>query len=92
MFVTQYGELGAELATYYGGGLEQAEEALEGYYQGKYQDELDYAIYLFDEFYLRDIPENIHAYIDYESFKRDIFIGDYFAIEVKGNCHVFACH
>lgn len=92
MFIVQYGELGAELATYYDGNLEQAKEALKEYYQGQYQSRLDYAAYLFDELYLHDIPENIRAYIDYQSFKRDIFMDDYFALEIKGSCHIFSCH
>jgi antirestriction protein len=92
MFVVQYGELGAELAVYYGGNLEQATEALEEYYQGEYQNRLDYAAYLFDELYLNKIPENLRGYIDYQSFKRDIFMDNYFALEVKGSCHVFSRH
>ena len=92
LFVAQYGELGAELVAYYGGNLEEAKEALEEYYQGEYQNRLDYVAYLFDEFYLKEIPENLRAYIDYQGFKRDIFFDDYFALEVKGSCHVFSRH
>ena len=92
LFVAQYGELGAELAAYYGGNLEEAKDALEEYYQGEYQNRLNCAVYLFDELYLKEIPENLRGYIDYQGFKRDIFFDDYFALEVKGSCHVFSRH
>lgn len=90
-FIVERGELGAELLAHYGN-LEDAEEALENYYVGEYKSELDYAVHLFNDVYLQDIPENIQYYIDYDKFCRNIFINDYFSLEVEGNCHVFMYH
>ena len=94
MFVMEHGELGAKLAAYYGEDLEDAREALENFYEGKYKSELNFARELFDECYLPAIPENVQAYIDYEAFCRDIFIQDYFSLtlDIKGSCHVFRTH
>lgn len=90
LFIEKHGELGAELISYFNGDVEYAKEALEDNYQGEYEDELDYATYLFDECYLPNMPANARTYIDYEKFKQDIFTGDYFAIEVNGSSHIFA--
>jgi antirestriction protein len=89
LFIVEHGELGAEVLNYYDGRLEDAQEALEEHYQGEYKSELDYAIHLFDEIYLHDIPKHVQGYIDYEKFERDIFIDGYFSLDVKGSCHVF---
>jgi len=91
VFVVEHGHLGAELAAYYGN-LEEAEEALENHYMGVYSSELDYAIHLFDECYLHDIPESVQYYVDYDKFCRDIFIDSYFSIDIDGKTHVFARH
>jgi antirestriction protein len=90
-FIVEQGELGAELLAHYGN-LEDAREALDNYYMGAHESELDYAIHLFEECYLHDIPEHIQCYVDYEKFCRDIFIQDYFSLEVEGRCHVFMFH
>jgi antirestriction protein len=90
-FVVEHGQLGAELAAYYGN-LEEAEEALENHYMGAHESDLDYAIHLFDECYLHNIPESIQYYVDYDKFCRDIFIDDYFSIDIDGKTHVFVRH
>jgi len=87
-FIVEHGELGTELLAY-SGNPEDAKKVLENCYVGEYESELDYAIHLFDECYLPDIPKNIQFYIDYDKFCRDIFINDYFSVEVEGRCHVF---
>ncbi len=92
MFILEHGELGAELSSYYGGDLEDAKKALDENYQGEYESELDYATAFFDECYLDTVPENVRFYIDYESFKTDIFIDDCFSIEVGGKSHIFFRH
>ncbi len=92
MFILEHGELGAELAAYYGGHLKDAQRALVGGYYGDYENELDYAIEFFNECYLEKVPETVRYYIDYESFKTDLFIDDCFSIEVEGKCHVFSRH
>jgi antirestriction protein len=92
MFILEHGELGAELATYYGGNLEDAKKALDECYHGEYESELDYATSFFDECYLETVPDTVRYYIDYESFKRDLFIDDCFSIEVGGKSHIFSRH
>ena len=91
-FIVEQGELGAELLANYGGNLADAEEALNDYYVGEHESELDYSIHLFDECYLHEIPENIQYYVDYDKFCRDIFINDYFSIKVDGKYHIFINH
>lgn len=90
-FILEHGELGGRLIAYYGE-VEAARTALEEYYRGEYDSELEYAIQLFDECYLNGLPEFVRFYLDYEKFQRDIFIDDYFSIEVRGRCHVFESH
>jgi antirestriction protein len=89
MFISTLGELGAELLAYCGD-LESAQEALENYYHGEYENELGFATQLFEECYLSSAPEAVSYYIDYEMFKRDIFINDYFSLDAEGKCHVFS--
>lgn len=89
LFIVEHGELGAEVLDHYGGCLEDAKRALEEHYEGEYKNELDYATYLFDEIYLHDVPKHVQFYIDYELFQRDIFINDYFSLDLNGSCHVF---
>ena len=88
-FIEEHGELGIEVASYMGD-LKGAQEALENSYHGEYDNELDFATNLFDECYGNDIPENLKYYIDYDAFCRDIFISDYYSIEVAGKYHVFS--
>ncbi len=92
LFISEHRELGAKLLTYYYGDLEYAKETLEDYYHGEYESELDYATAFFDECYLDAVPETIRYYIDYDSFKTDIFIDDCFSIEVAGKSHIFVRH
>jgi antirestriction protein len=92
MFILEHGELGAGLAAYYGGDLEDAEKSMKENYQGPHKSELDYASTFFDECYLDTVPENVRLYIDYESFKTDLFIDTCFSIELGGKCHVFFQH
>jgi len=67
LFVSEHGELGAKLISYYWGGFEDAQEALDQNYIGEYKNELDYAIEFFNESY--NLSPKVQAYIDYESFK-----------------------
>ena len=91
LFIVEHGDLGAEVLAYHHGNLYYATEALEEYYVGEYESELDYAAYLFDELYLHEIPKSVCDYISYTRFQRDIFIDDYFSLEVNGSCHIFRC-
>lgn len=51
--------------------------AFEDAYQGEYGSELDYAYHLADELIPSNSPDFLVNYFDYESFARDLFIGDY---------------
>ena len=44
-------------------------------FQGKYNDEEDYAYEIVEELY--ELPEFAKTYFDYEKFARDLFMGDY---------------
>lgn len=90
-FIVQRGAIATKLVEYYGD-KESAERALDCYYHGEYDNELDFAIELFDECYSDSIPENLKGYIDYEAFQRDIFIDTYLSIDVAGKVHVFEQH
>lgn len=87
-FINEYGDLGAGVLDYYE--LDCAREVMEDYYHGAWDSELDYAIELFDEIYLHNIPESATAYIDYEKFAYDLFMSDYFSVDVDGLTHVFS--
>ena len=89
MFILQHGELGAELLAYYGD-IESAQDALENRYHGEHENDLEFAIQLFDEVFMDCIPVPVQGYINYASYKRDLFMSDFFSIEAGGKTHVFA--
>jgi antirestriction protein len=86
------GEVGEALISHFCGNVDEAKKALEEYYQGEFDSELDYAEQLFDDCYLDQIPESLQSYIDYKSFAYDIFIDGYFSVKVGCNVHVFSTH
>lgn len=88
VFITEHGELGAELFNYYS--IEDAERLLEESYHGAYDSEVDFAHAIFDDCYSNAIPENLQYYFDYDAFARDLFINDYFTVEAAGQTHVFS--
>ena len=49
-------------------------EHFEDSYSGEYDSFRDYAVELFDELYLHDVPEHIQSYIDYDKFENDCSI------------------
>ena len=89
MFIVEHRELGAELLAYHGD-IESAQDAIENHYQGEHESRLEFAIQLFDSCHMDSIPAPIQCYIDYATFKRDIFLGDFYSIEVGGKTHVFS--
>lgn len=91
LFIKEHGELGAELIGYLGD-FDSAQDTLENNYHGQHDSELSYAIDLFDDCYIHDVPENIRYYIDYEAFRRDLFMSDYYSITIDGNVHIFSNH
>ncbi|KTC66378.1 antirestriction protein (plasmid) [Legionella adelaidensis] len=86
-FIKKYGELGLALLEEYS--IDDAQTMLEDNYQGCYFSEIDFASQLFDECYAHQLPEHVSCYLDYEAFARDLFISEYFSIEVSGKTHVF---
>jgi hypothetical protein len=90
VFILKLGEQGSELLAYYGD-VNSARDAWINHYHGEHDNELEFAIQLFDRLYMAAIPEAAQAYIDYAFFRRNIFISDYFSLEVKGKFHVFSC-
>lgn len=69
--------------------VDDARSGFEDRYMGEHGSLYDYAVQLFDECYLHDIPESVRNYIDYAKFARDLqYSGDYV---VLGNGHIFSC-
>ena len=89
VFISEVGEVGAELLAYYND-IDSAQKAWKNHYQGEYENELEFAIELFDKLYMDSISEIAQGYIDYASFRKDIFIDDYLSIIVNGKAHIFA--
>ena len=79
-FAAYADHVGADYAT---------EEGFQDAYCGEWDSEQAYGENLFDELYAHDVPEHIAPYIDYESFTRDLFLGDYFSVESKSGVFVF---
>ena len=88
-FVEKYGEVGAEVMSYYGD-MDSAERAMEEQYSGEFDCELDFSSELFDDLYGSEVPDHLQSYIDYEAFNRDLFISDYFSVRLNGKIHVFS--
>ncbi len=60
IFIQEHGELGAEVLQHFGE-IEGAQDALENNYHGAYDSELDFAMQLFDDCYLHDIPNTLQS-------------------------------
>lgn len=52
--------------------------------------QLEFAIQRFDKLYMLAIPEAAQGYIDYASFRRDIFIDEFFSLAVGDVEHIFS--
>ena len=89
-FISEHGELGAELVSYYGD-LESAKVALDDHYMGEYDSVSDFAQSITEE--TTQIPENLSFYIDYDKMARDLEVNDVIAIELGyQKVHVFWQH
>lgn len=83
-------ELCKEIAKYIGKeDSESIRDFLENNYEGKWDNELNFSEYLFDKVYLKEFKFSLYPYIDYDAFKRDIFIDDYISFEANNKTHVF---
>jgi antirestriction protein len=91
MFIEKHEELGAAVLQYCDHDIDSATSMLEDNYHGEWENELDFATNLFDEIYAYSIPEPARFYINYESFRYDIFIDSYYSVELRGKTHVFSC-
>ncbi len=89
VFITAIGQLGIELLHYYGD-VDSAQDAWENHYHGAYESELEFAIERFDKLYMDAMPSGTWAYVDYTSFRRDIFIVEFFSLVVGDVCHIFS--
>jgi antirestriction protein len=90
IFVSRYGEWSVKLLDYYHHDIELAEEVMVEHYQGEYLSELIFAKNLLDKKAAISIPEFVKHYIDYGSFRQDIFRHEYFSIAVGGSVRVFS--
>lgn len=68
-------------------------ELLDGFrdeFQGIWDSEQDYAENFADDIGLLDsMPDNLRHYFDWESWSRDLFLGDYWSADVAGGVAVF---
>lgn len=89
-FVADHGAKGAAVLDYYGGDLEEAEEALSGRYMGCYATAADYIENFMAE--TMTIPESLRFYIDWQAMARDAELnGELFTIQTAHDeLHVFA--
>ena len=87
-FIRNCPDFGGKLLEYYGGDIEDAENALERY-NGEYESLADFAEELTES--TTQIPESLKYYIDYKSMARDMEMnGDVFTIETGyKEIHVF---
>lgn len=89
-FIQQHGELGQALLGDHG--LEEAERMLSDCYQGGYDSEVDFARQLLDDCYAQQLPDNLMHYFDYDAFARDLFMCDYYSVDVGQETHVFSSY
>ncbi len=87
-FIAEHEELGQALIAEYD--LDTAKAMIEDQYHGCYDSEVDFAHHLIDDCYGEKLPDNLMRYFDYEAFARDLFIDDFFAVELDGYVHVFS--
>ena len=89
-FIVEQGILGIEVMQILNCNVEQAKEVIANQYYRAYENELEFAMQLFDDCYGSEIPTALEHYIDYEAFQRDLFINDYFSLELDGETRVFS--
>lgn len=90
--IAEHGEILPELIAWRGD-IKGALEALEHYYEGKFESELDFAYYHVEQSVnIDDLPELIRHAIDYDSIATTIFINDFHSIKLNHKFHVFSNH
>lgn len=88
--IVEHDLVAGKLFEYYGNNIDEVERTLEENYHGAWDSKMDFAESLFNDCYSNEIPENILFYIDYQKFSDDLFIDDYFSINVNHEIHVFS--
>jgi len=87
------GPLLAALAAHHSQDVDEASLILESNYQGHHDSFADFAEWLAEECGdLRNVPDHIKRYIDWDGLGRDLEIsGDFYSIEVDGESgiHIF---
>ncbi len=86
-FISEHGQLGAALIAHTSNNLEEAQKLLEDGYHGEHDSKEDFVYDLYQSCY--EIPDHLVNYIDYPAIARDLFICDYFAVDVSHKKHVF---
>ena len=90
-YITERGELGAQVLNYYGGNIEDA-KARFNEFAGEYESLEAYAQVTTESSGL-DIPESLAPYIDYTRMAHDFEMsGDFLTFEVSGSVHIFWTH
>lgn len=92
-FISQHGELGLAVLEHFSGeNLDYCETLLTDHYHGEWDSEIDFATQNADELFCGAFKDNpsLEWYFDYQLYARDLFIDDYFSIEVDGMTHVFS--
>ncbi len=89
-FLVNNDELSIAVLAHTYGDIDAARSLLEDCYHGEYKSEEDFAISLAQD--TMEIPEHLDFYIDYEKMARDLFINDFFSIEVNHKVYVFSYH
>lgn len=84
--IEEHDELGAAAIAYHDNCPDSAKNALIDYC-GEFDSEADYARQFVDDCY--DIPKYLHDYINYEDLAENLFLYDYYSIDVRDKCHVF---
>ncbi|MBZ0296849.1 MAG: antirestriction protein ArdA [Anaerolineae bacterium] len=88
-FISEYGDLGAQVLAHYGDNVKEARTALTDRYRGQYRSLEEYAEELTTD--ISPIPDHLIHYIDYEAMARDMELnGDVFTVETGcEEVHVF---
>ena len=90
-YITERGELGAEVLNYYGGNIEDAKSRFDEY-AGEYDSLEAYAEELTEQSGI-EIAESLANYIDYKAMAHDYGqSGDFLTFEVGGSVHIFWAH
>ena len=90
-YITERGELGAEVLNYYGGNIEDAKARFDEY-AGEYDSLEVYAEELTEQTGL-EIPESLAPYIDYKAMAHDYEqSGDFLTFRIGGSVHIFWAH